>query len=123
MGYEICLHKLFSMWAFVNNSELEIFRVFFANSHFLFLCFYFQVSIPNTSCACMRAVLEFLYCGVLTPCPELEPMDLIILSNRLCLPRLVALTGRYGDGSKGRQHTLKKHCIILWLMGLGRKKN
>ncbi|XP_067262729.1 rho related BTB domain containing 4 [Chanodichthys erythropterus] len=54
-----------------------------------------EVSIPNTSCACMRAVLEFLYCGVLTPCPELEPMDLIILSNRLCLPRLVALTEQH----------------------------
>lgn len=54
-----------------------------------------EVSIPNTSCACMRAVLEFLYCGVLTPCPELEPMDLIILANRLCLPRLVALTEQH----------------------------
>uniref|UniRef100_A0A671RGM9 Rho-related BTB domain-containing protein 1 n=1 Tax=Sinocyclocheilus anshuiensis TaxID=1608454 RepID=A0A671RGM9_9TELE len=54
-----------------------------------------EVSIPNTSCACMRAVLEFLYCGVLTPCPELEPMDLIILANRLCLPCLVALTEQH----------------------------
>uniref|UniRef100_A0A8C2B415 Rho related BTB domain containing 4 n=1 Tax=Cyprinus carpio TaxID=7962 RepID=A0A8C2B415_CYPCA len=54
-----------------------------------------EVSIPNTSCACMRAVLEFLYCGVLTPCPELEPMDLIILANRLCLPHLVALTEQH----------------------------
>uniref|UniRef100_A0A673KZZ6 Rho-related BTB domain-containing protein 1 n=1 Tax=Sinocyclocheilus rhinocerous TaxID=307959 RepID=A0A673KZZ6_9TELE len=54
-----------------------------------------EVSIPNTSCACMRAVLEFLYCGVLTPCLELEPMDLIILANRLCLPRLVALTEQH----------------------------
>ncbi|XP_051551869.1 rho-related BTB domain-containing protein 1-like isoform X2 [Myxocyprinus asiaticus] len=54
-----------------------------------------EVSVPNTSCACMRAVLEFLYCGVLTPCPELEPMDLIILANRLCLPRLVALTEQH----------------------------
>ncbi len=72
----------------------------FANRHiFFFLRFSFQVSIPNTSCACMRAVLEFLYCGVLTPCPELEPIDLIILANRLCLPRLVALTGRFNNGS------------------------
>lgn len=93
--------------------NLKYLRCFFTNSHiFLFFCFYFQVSIPNTSCACMRAVLEFLYCGVLTPCPELEPMDLIILSNRLCLPRLVALTGRYGDGSKGRPRTLKKNTVV-----------
>lgn len=53
----------------------------------------FQVSIPNTSTACMHGVLEFLYCGLLTPCPGLEPMELIVLANRLCLPRLVALTG------------------------------
>uniref|UniRef100_A0A8C2DUH2 Rho-related BTB domain-containing protein 1 n=1 Tax=Cyprinus carpio TaxID=7962 RepID=A0A8C2DUH2_CYPCA len=54
--------------------------------------FVFQV---RACCACMRAVLEFLYCGVLTPWPELEPMDLIILANRLCLPHLVALTEQH----------------------------
>lgn len=54
----------------------------------------FQVPIPNTSTACMHGVLEFLYCGLLTPCPGLEPMELIVLANRLCLPRLVSLTGR-----------------------------
>lgn len=53
----------------------------------------FQVPIPDTSTACMHGVLEFLYCGLLTPCPGLEPMELIVLANRLCLPRLVALTG------------------------------
>lgn len=41
----------------------------------------------------MLGVLEFLYSGLLTPCPDLEPMELIVLANRLCLPRLVALTG------------------------------
>lgn len=41
----------------------------------------------------MRGVLEFLYCGLLTPCPDLESIELIVLANRLCLPRLVALTG------------------------------
>lgn len=41
----------------------------------------------------MRGVLEFLYSGLLTPSPGLEPMELIVLANRLCLPRLVALTG------------------------------
>uniref|UniRef100_A0AAQ5XVY6 Rho-related BTB domain-containing protein 1 n=1 Tax=Amphiprion ocellaris TaxID=80972 RepID=A0AAQ5XVY6_AMPOC len=54
-----------------------------------------EVSIPNTSAACMRGVLEFLYCGLLTPCPGLEPMELIVLANRLCLPRLVALTEQH----------------------------
>uniref|UniRef100_A0A671LLZ3 Rho-related BTB domain-containing protein 1 n=1 Tax=Sinocyclocheilus anshuiensis TaxID=1608454 RepID=A0A671LLZ3_9TELE len=66
-----------------------MFRGFFMESYIE------EVSIPKTTCACMRAVLEFLYCGVLTPCPELEPMDLIILANRLCLPRLVALTEQH----------------------------
>ena len=47
----------------------------------------------------MRAVLEFLYSSQLIPSPSLEPMELIVLSNRLCLPRLVALTGR--SASKG----------------------
>ncbi|KAG5834467.1 hypothetical protein ANANG_G00261830 [Anguilla anguilla] len=54
-----------------------------------------EVSIPNTSSACMRAVLEYLYCGSLTPCPDLQPIDLIVLANRLCLPRLVAFTEQY----------------------------
>ncbi|XP_064867480.1 rho related BTB domain containing 4 isoform X1 [Oncorhynchus nerka] len=54
-----------------------------------------EVSIPDTSSACMRAVLEFLYCGLVTACPDWEPMELIVLSNRLCLPRLVALTEQH----------------------------
>ncbi|KAG5841091.1 hypothetical protein ANANG_G00195920 [Anguilla anguilla] len=56
---------------------------------------YVLVSIPSTSSACMRAVLEYLYCGLLTPSPDLQPMELIILANRLCLPRLVALTEQH----------------------------
>ncbi|XP_035234803.1 rho related BTB domain containing 4 isoform X3 [Anguilla anguilla] len=58
-----------------------------------------EVSIPSTSSACMRAVLEYLYCGLLTPSPDLQPMELIILANRLCLPRLVALTGERRGGT------------------------
>ncbi|XP_028851530.1 rho related BTB domain containing 4 isoform X1 [Denticeps clupeoides] len=54
-----------------------------------------EVSVPNTGTACMQAVLEYLYCGVYTPSPELQPMDLIVLANRLCLPRLVALTEQH----------------------------
>ncbi|KAG7490039.1 rho-related BTB domain-containing protein 2-like isoform X2 [Solea senegalensis] len=54
-----------------------------------------EVSIPNTSASCMHGVLEFLYCGLLTPCPGLEPMEMIILANRLCLPRLVSLTEQH----------------------------
>lgn len=85
---QICTDSfhIFAIWPVVDNT----FDVFNFLSVYLFL----QVPIPNTSTACMRAVLEYLYCGLLTPCPELEPIDLIILANRLCLPRLVALTGR-----------------------------
>ncbi|KAI1904692.1 hypothetical protein AGOR_G00008320 [Albula goreensis] len=64
-----------------------------------------EVSIPNTSSACMRAVLEYLYCGSLTPSPDLQPIDLIVLSNRLCLPRLVALT---------EQHAVEE--LLQWSM-------
>ncbi|XP_061117490.1 rho related BTB domain containing 4 isoform X3 [Conger conger] len=54
-----------------------------------------EVSLPGSCSACMRAVLEYLYCGLLSPSPELQPMELIILANRLCLPRLVALTEQH----------------------------
>ncbi|OPJ87192.1 hypothetical protein AV530_009552 [Patagioenas fasciata monilis] len=52
-----------------------------------------EVSLPGTNCACFRAVLEFLYTGVFTPTPDLDAMELLVLTNRLCLPRLQALTG------------------------------
>lgn len=42
----------------------------------------------------MQAVLEYLYTNMLSPTPELDPMELTALANRLCLPRLIALTGR-----------------------------
>ncbi|XP_014115007.1 PREDICTED: rho-related BTB domain-containing protein 2-like isoform X1 [Pseudopodoces humilis] len=51
-----------------------------------------EVSLPGTNCACLRAVLDFLYTGVFTPTPELDAMELLILTDRLCLPRLQALT-------------------------------
>ncbi|XP_041095803.1 rho-related BTB domain-containing protein 1-like isoform X1 [Polyodon spathula] len=54
-----------------------------------------EVSIPNTNCACMRAVLEYLYTGLLTPTPDLDAMELVMLANRLCLPRLLALTEQH----------------------------
>uniref|UniRef100_A0A493T7B1 BTB domain-containing protein n=1 Tax=Anas platyrhynchos platyrhynchos TaxID=8840 RepID=A0A493T7B1_ANAPP len=54
-----------------------------------------EVSLPGTNCACLRAVLDFLYTGVFTPTPDLDAMELLILTNRLCLPRLQALTEQY----------------------------
>lgn len=63
----------------------------------------------------MRGVLEFLYSGLLTPCPGLEPMELIVLANRLCLPRLVALTGTKSAVSE----TSKQKKVCGW--GVRRK--
>ncbi|XP_056345279.1 rho-related BTB domain-containing protein 2-like [Oenanthe melanoleuca] len=54
-----------------------------------------EVSLPGTNCACLRAVLDFLYTGVFTPTPDLDAMELLILTDRLCLPRLQALTEQY----------------------------
>ncbi|ROL41020.1 Rho-related BTB domain-containing protein 1 [Anabarilius grahami] len=53
------------------------------------------VSFPNTSRVCMQAVLEYLYTNQLSPMADLDPMELIALANRLCLPRLIALTEQY----------------------------
>ncbi|XP_033887272.3 rho-related BTB domain-containing protein 1-like isoform X2 [Acipenser ruthenus] len=54
-----------------------------------------EVYFPNTSKACMQAVLEYLYMNQLSPIMDLDPIELIALANRLCLPRLVALTEQY----------------------------
>ncbi|XP_051778795.1 rho-related BTB domain-containing protein 1 isoform X2 [Erpetoichthys calabaricus] len=54
-----------------------------------------EVYLPNTSKACMQAVLEYLYMNQLSPSLDLDPLELIALANRLCLPRLVALTEQY----------------------------
>ncbi|KAK3529445.1 hypothetical protein QTP70_031089, partial [Hemibagrus guttatus] len=54
-----------------------------------------KVSFPNTSRVCMQAVLEYLYTNQLSPMADLDPMELIALANRLCLPRLIALTEQY----------------------------
>uniref|UniRef100_A0AAY4A914 Rho-related BTB domain-containing protein 1 n=1 Tax=Denticeps clupeoides TaxID=299321 RepID=A0AAY4A914_9TELE len=54
-----------------------------------------EVSFPNTSKGCMQAVLEYLYTNQLSPTADLDPMELIALANRLCLPRLIALTEQY----------------------------
>ncbi|XP_071013660.1 rho-related BTB domain-containing protein 1-like [Oncorhynchus clarkii lewisi] len=54
-----------------------------------------EVSFPGTSRVCMQAVLEYLYTNQLCPMAELDPMELTALANRLCLPRLTALTEHY----------------------------
>ncbi|XP_063165720.1 rho-related BTB domain-containing protein 2-like isoform X2 [Candoia aspera] len=54
-----------------------------------------EVSLPGTNCACLRAVLEFLYTDLFVPSPDLDAMELLVLTNRLCLTRLQALTEQH----------------------------
>ena len=68
-----------------------------------------QVVFPNTSRVCMQSVLEYLYTDGLSPGPELDPMELTALANRLCLPRLTALTGRIGAVPCRQTHVTAKN--------------
>ncbi|XP_029451228.1 rho-related BTB domain-containing protein 2-like isoform X2 [Rhinatrema bivittatum] len=54
-----------------------------------------EVSLPDTSCSCLRAILEYLYTGLFSPAADLDAMELLVLTNRLCLPRLQALTEQH----------------------------
>lgn len=45
----------------------------------------------------MQAVLDYLYTKQLSPNLDLDPLELIALANRFCLPHLVALAGKAGD--------------------------
>ncbi|NXI47249.1 RHBT2 protein, partial [Galbula dea] len=77
-----------------------------------------EVSLPGTNCACLRAVLDFLYTGVFTPTPDLDAMELLILTNRLCLPRLQALTEQYAVDELLRafmQHVEIDEQVIIYL--------
>ncbi|XP_078534925.1 rho-related BTB domain-containing protein 2-like isoform X1 [Lissotriton helveticus] len=68
---------------------VALFRGYFRES------FTEEVSLPGTSCSCLRAVLEYLYLGLFTPAATLDAMEMPILTNRLCLPRLQALTEQH----------------------------
>ncbi|XP_043920384.1 rho-related BTB domain-containing protein 2-like [Protopterus annectens] len=54
-----------------------------------------EVYLPNARLSCLRVVLEYLYTGHFAPKCDLDTMQLLILANQLCLPRLVALTEQY----------------------------
>lgn len=54
-----------------------------------------EVYFPTTSKACMQAILEYLYTSQFSFNSQLDPIELIALANRLCLPRFVALTEQY----------------------------
>uniref|UniRef100_UPI00398E6600 rho-related BTB domain-containing protein 2 n=1 Tax=Pristiophorus japonicus TaxID=55135 RepID=UPI00398E6600 len=54
-----------------------------------------KVPLPSSSSACVRTVLEFLYTGQLVLSPQVDAIELIVLADRLCLPRLIALTEQF----------------------------
>lgn len=81
---------------------VALFRGFFRES------FTPGVSLPGTSTSCLRAVLEYLYLGHFCPGPQLGSMELLVLSNRLCLPHLQALT---------EQHTVDE-LLACYVQGL-----
>nr|XP_014352242.1 PREDICTED: rho-related BTB domain-containing protein 2-like [Latimeria chalumnae] len=63
-----------------------------------------QVYFPNTSRCCMDVVLEYLYTGQFMPSASLDTVDLLVLANRLCLPRLVALAEQHAVDELLRAH-------------------
>ncbi|XP_029465610.1 rho-related BTB domain-containing protein 1 isoform X2 [Rhinatrema bivittatum] len=54
-----------------------------------------EVVLPNVSKSTMQAVLDYLYTRQLLPKLDMDPLELIALANRICLPHLVALTEQY----------------------------
>lgn len=56
----------------------------------------------------MQAMLEYLYTKQLSSSLDLDPLELIALANRFCLPHLVALVGKAGDLVSGSHVDKKK---------------
>ncbi|XP_006994271.1 rho-related BTB domain-containing protein 1 [Peromyscus maniculatus bairdii] len=54
-----------------------------------------EVHLPSINKMSMQAVLEYLYSKQLSPALDLDPLELIALANRFCLPHLVALVEQH----------------------------
>ncbi|XP_023595069.1 rho-related BTB domain-containing protein 1 isoform X2 [Trichechus manatus latirostris] len=54
-----------------------------------------EVYLPNINKMSMQAVLDYLYTKQLSPTLDLDPLELIALANRFCLPHLVALAEQH----------------------------
>ncbi|XP_069467307.1 rho-related BTB domain-containing protein 1 [Ambystoma mexicanum] len=54
-----------------------------------------EVVLPTTSKSSMQAILDYLYTRQLSANAGLDPLELIALANRICLPHLVALTEQH----------------------------
>ncbi|XP_023610375.1 rho-related BTB domain-containing protein 1 isoform X2 [Myotis lucifugus] len=60
-----------------------------------------EVYLPNINKMSMQAVLDYLYTKQLSPNLDLDPLELIALANRFCLPHLVALAARSSGADQG----------------------
>ncbi|XP_056385863.1 rho-related BTB domain-containing protein 1 isoform X2 [Hyla sarda] len=54
-----------------------------------------EVTLPNVSKSSMQAVLDYLYTKQLSCTSDMDPLELVALANRICLPRLVSLTEQH----------------------------
>uniref|UniRef100_A0A8C2VM76 Rho related BTB domain containing 1 n=1 Tax=Chinchilla lanigera TaxID=34839 RepID=A0A8C2VM76_CHILA len=54
-----------------------------------------EVYLPSINKMSMQAVLDYLYTKQLSPNLDLDPLELIALANRFCLPHLVALAEQH----------------------------
>uniref|UniRef100_A0A8C5RCA6 Rho-related BTB domain-containing protein 1 n=1 Tax=Laticauda laticaudata TaxID=8630 RepID=A0A8C5RCA6_LATLA len=54
-----------------------------------------EVVLPNITKTSMQAVLDYLYAKQLSCSQDLDPLELIALANRFCLPHLAALAEQH----------------------------
>uniref|UniRef100_A0A8C5MA09 Rho-related BTB domain-containing protein 1 n=2 Tax=Leptobrachium leishanense TaxID=445787 RepID=A0A8C5MA09_9ANUR len=54
-----------------------------------------EIILPSVSKSSMQAVLDYLYTKQLSFSSEMDPLEIIALANRICLPHLVALTEQH----------------------------
>uniref|UniRef100_H3AJ41 Rho related BTB domain containing 4 n=1 Tax=Latimeria chalumnae TaxID=7897 RepID=H3AJ41_LATCH len=95
-SYTISLSPPLFLWA-LNYTDAQYGKPFEEES-------FNQVYFPNTSRCCMDVVLEYLYTGQFMPSASLDTVDLLVLANRLCLPRLVALAEQHAVDELLRAH-------------------
>ncbi|XP_078668087.1 rho-related BTB domain-containing protein 1-like isoform X3 [Branchiostoma floridae x Branchiostoma belcheri] len=77
-----------------------------------------EVPLPGTTKACLQALLEYLYTGQLSLPANRDCIGLIELANRICLPRLVALTEHHIvlELTRARENNQDIHLEVLMLL-------
>ena len=84
MSHKKCSHSLkVSCWLF---SSLNLTNLKYEN------CLCSQITFPGVSVETFTALQEYLYTGKCRHLESVDNIELIELANRLCLPRLLAMT-------------------------------